>query len=1030
MNEAETNVWATSIVDRALTKVLGTILGTEAPLAISYGSNHETLWALDDESLKTRFDDTANNGVILIWDGQSATSTIAGRNTAEYLNPLTWALCAVRKFPSLQITILDCDATKHSKGKFYRMLQVIAPAQRPFRLLANPSRCVVECLTFLKQPREDSTTAIALLTHQVKVLLTERGEESDHHALANIVGPLILMGNKTAVAVNPAQSALYKLFREVGLLGPIKSSGSSKEDNKSLFGGRSVRLLLVDDQKDHGWEAWVTEMVKESSCTVEAMSTPDALVRAVEEGLAQEGTDSDCRFRLRLPSVVASSTQNENIAASEDITTLSDLILETLAELYPDAPQPLAVQPIAETVLLLDLRLFSLRTRLEEAAFLREKLLPLCRRFESRQGTAFAWPGFSSEELKLSDKWCANPARNTEAHLVVLSLLPRLLALCDMSLPIVLFSSTGERRNIQLLKPYGNIITDFEKPRLAGLESPDLVEETEARFRAALAKASDWSQASAKIRALRSLPLDQYDRAVRAFAGKQYIEIFHEECRSPEEADFRVATFAVAFPQMEDADRTNEYIVRNGPWFFGALALAKTTDLSEGRNQWKTELTGPLKMALQAGIGPNPSLLPFIVVSGEKAAEQTCDDPFALMDPSGLDNVNQDILRLLLEVMLVDTLAWIVDAKAKCCVFGATRMRCQIVHRRHETSVRRALWDRWRIGADRVEINSFGGTHCEVKWQSLRLDSLHVVLNELLSARNKSKKGTAFANAIDKAYCTTLPYGRVTSPAEGYRYLHSIADPISRLVDIDPRNRSVTWGDLETNSDFPMPARGVAGFRDQVVRILNCHRALDEGDLVDGFGYGLGVNHAHDVAGNIVAMRMRDMIPRISGEDFMRIVRHVSNNGPRWTHSPRLHGSVAFQGRQSHTPRPVSARPMPAAAPMSPATTAGPAKTASSSEKAAAKRAFEELKKKWKIRMFADRSEYDASGGEWHLNKPGFLVRQAANPERARVTVFAELGRLQDCDLQGFVEPMYPNQFREDGTPCGRPLEFPGGATV
>jgi hypothetical protein len=309
------------------------------------------------------------------------------------------------------------------------------------------------------------------------------------------------------------------------------------------------------------------------------------------------------------------------------------------------------------------------------------------------------------------------------------------------------------------------------------------------------------------------------------------------------------------------------------------------------------------------------------------------------------------------------------------------------------------------------------------KWQSLRRDSFHGLLNELASARTKSARGLSFAGKIGSAYGTSLPKEGDTRPWPGYSHLHSIADIIARLVDINKSKRLVTWrAALEADACFPLAVRGAAGLRPEVMEILNCHRALDEDDLVDGFGYGLRVNHRHDVAGNVVALRLRELIPQLTGNDFIRIVRQFTEGGPRHTHSPRLSqrskssAPNRCQGRSAQKPsKPRAAKPSfaPSIAPSPVAPLSG--------------QAWEELAQKWRIKRFGSLQEYRQSREAWHT-KQGFQVRTSSNK---KVIVFAELAKIERAQLEvvekgesGFVVPdktVLPN-----GRPCGRDISEQG----
>jgi hypothetical protein len=124
-------------------------------------------------------------------------------------------------------------------------------------------------------------------------------------------------------------------------------------------------------------------------------------------------------------------------------------------------------------ILLLDLMLFSGNSS-KELGFYRDTLLPFIREhFLDRAD--LAWPSFCSSHeafrntVRAIDDGSLFAESNGREHREVLSWLPRALSLADMSLPILLFSSTGRREVVSLFAEYGNIITSFAKPRFAEL---------------------------------------------------------------------------------------------------------------------------------------------------------------------------------------------------------------------------------------------------------------------------------------------------------------------------------------------------------------------------------------------------------------------------------------------------------------------------------------------------------------------------------------------------------------------------------
>jgi hypothetical protein len=84
-------------------------------------------------------------------------------------------------------------------------------------------------------------------------------------------------------------------------------------------------------------------------------------------------------------------------------------------------------------------------------------------------------------------------------YLTMLTLLSRVVATMDLSLPIILFSSSGQRVVTEECKGYGNIITAFEKPRFSGYQSEDMFQEAKAKWSAAIEQAADLLRARSAV---------------------------------------------------------------------------------------------------------------------------------------------------------------------------------------------------------------------------------------------------------------------------------------------------------------------------------------------------------------------------------------------------------------------------------------------------------------------------------------------------------------------------------------------------
>ena len=659
-----------SVVTRTLTKVLHAVQGEDAPLVIPYGSNCNALWALNNPWLKEQLADAATNGMILIWDGPLSSTAYAGRDTTEYLNPLTWGLCALWQHPDLRLAILDCDSSRHDKGRFYQVIQALDPRQLPFRLLTNPSCCVADCLTFLQDRRGGrgaSKTVMDLLIHQMRTILTERSQESNRHALANIIGPLVLLGDNENVVTRGPQQALVTLFKNVGLVsqrhlcqaGDIAACVQSPAQSASAMRapqGQALRTILIDDQWEEGWDRWISKMLTERpDCRLEKTTSPEILVHSIEAALARIPDAPDLRFSMTFPNVGGAAQSG---------------------------PAGIPCTPAEDTVLLLDLRLFSLTPVATEAEFVFDRLLPLCRRFLAREAkTIPGMLGFRENEIKTVETWCVTPTRETDDHLLVLSLLPRLLALADFSLPIVLFSSTGQRRIMELLKPYGNIITDFEKPRFTGLETTDLVARAEEGFANAMMKAGRLLAARRHCRSIIVSPA-----AVSCIAPlpkrekTRYVELFIDEGDWTHRGatHFSVGGCFAVFdaPSLREArakaDSFDDALIRRGIRYFESRnvgveppdrkLLRKGENIAPRLDNWRTEESAPvclgaLRMRIEKG----------------KPGSRTG----SLANPESADNRYFLSLKSLLELFLCETVPALAGdgdpAEVIVSVFPATR---------------------------------------------------------------------------------------------------------------------------------------------------------------------------------------------------------------------------------------------------------------------------------------------------------------------------------------------------------------------
>jgi len=339
------------------------------------------------------------------------------------------------------------------------------------------------------------------LCQTLRLKVTDPAAPDDRHAISNLLGPMILLGR--APLVLPSQEKAdgskeadhlqaLRTVLEVCELIPSKGEAVAKDlVGKAEPPQRSpvlanTRVVLLDDQWNHGWGEWVCQTLGVQFHSLPCLSP--------------------------LPQRVSAAGDVEVFVASDPNWLLQRL---ALAETQKDKRLRLSLTDPPEGVnelLLLDLRLFSGKED-KERLFIKE-LLPLCKRFTNEP---CAWKPFDIEDLERLEHWCEVPAPSSKNSAGILSiarsLLGRLVALIDFSLPIVLFSSTGDRDLVSLLAPYGNIITSFSKPRTFGVSQSFQSEEIEGKLQGALISAERMSRARAFLRVLSTTACELREKA-------------------------------------------------------------------------------------------------------------------------------------------------------------------------------------------------------------------------------------------------------------------------------------------------------------------------------------------------------------------------------------------------------------------------------------------------------------------------------------------------------------------------------------
>lgn len=952
-----------------------------------------------------------------------------------------------RKLP--RIAVIDPGPAGSAQGAA-RALQTILSARDANGQPLVPGTTVLnapslETICQWLNPDPTDTRTLAKNTPHLRELLKSTiwneltSNREQHHALSNVLGPIILSGKKIdescfkpvesdgenknqeqAAASDRVSLLLRRLLSTCGLVS-WEDKKSGEEPSSPSETGQDLQILLLDDQAKQGWEEWVKGCLPEAAGTMNVAVDPTALVEAISDALDPiKGSNEvitgyrnkDARFRLELPGFAA------------------------------------ATHP----VLLLDLRLFSGKEEAERE-FLKTKLLPLVNHFTDKPD--LAWPGFSTHaHLFQRAKDAVENGKlkpDTDEHHEVLTWLPRVVALADMSLPIILFSSTGRRDLVEPFKPYGNIVTTFEKPRLNDLRaSGDSGNNARsvcvASLRDATGRARRWLKGRQAIKRIQNTTLDPLNEARTAFNGKTHFEIYHDETGQAEMMHFRVTSLLAGFDTESDA---TGYSTSLPIKFCGAGAADKEV-LKDGRKPTPDEYPAAAATRWNDNFWPKikndfPPCLAAVAVRSTDTERN--GQPDSIFDPEGLDTINWDLLSLLWESLLVDVLPALFKNRPKelnqisIRLFGATRFRpVMLAANNAEAAIKEAnrflmgLQDQWGIDLLQIfkdcsvkdgdafvsEFDQYhnrlvkgsrytgAGTQFKLLWRSLKEDSFWKLVSELLFGRRESPYYRHISSALRGTLGITLMYGSDKHLDDRGRHFHYFADVMGGLVVTDLAQNEVSF----TVEPFKeVESRASVSYRDQILRILNANRMLDLRDCdAEALVCFDGLNHDHpkDLAYLALAERLFERLPMLSGESLRHLVA-LLQSPPSWLSQNRL-----------STPQRINKQGI---APLRPAVRGDTGRAQTSPET----REWQNRNRrahptrsgvKWMLRQFKNGTEYEDHRGNWHDREAeGYYVRKSTNPYNRKITVYADADKIKEEPAE--FKPAKVEQLNDKGGPKG-----------
>jgi hypothetical protein len=735
------------------------------------------------EIIKWASSSNDRRNIVVVWDGLPNPSTIGNVNLESYLTPFDWlvsfgfALSGVDRSPvrtQIRIDIIDLVSTGRGLSEsalLFRQLQSGPSAMldgiRVYELAADGMaeqdlrKFVEDSLSssFGQDGRMsedtnlvDSVRNFGLLKRIWRARLLAPSDPRDRHAIANLLGPQLLISAMTswsATAIFRESSCLAALLSLMRILGLFPSSRESvmapwmgpDKWKKYRFDakGSAPVFVLIDDMHHLGWA--------------------DFLRLAL--GIPPHTEDTVSLILNDAPDMKGFGAQGTN--------TFLDLLKDETGQLRVNKGIHLLAE--RDAILFLDLRLFNQRTLRAEIEFFKS-LLVLARQVdEHSQRKDLPWMGFTSQEIQAVENVIASGEVESDDYLIALTFLPRLLALVDPMLPIILFSSTGQRRISEALKGYGNIVSDFDKPRFFGEVSDSIVENTHQRFERALTRALMLLRGRLVCRNLQiaNLPTMKSKK-------EHYIEIFIDEAGEVADQTFRVGGVAIVYEDENQAQEFNLGLV-NAALTWGSTDIERNPPMLipkrlPSAKDYQANIYDPVDHLL-AVTGVNQ----FVGFSLTVAPDRKWIDSTDLTSPWCLDNLYRSLLGQSLEVLFYEVLPEKIGQDIpdfNCAVYVASRKRCQ-----SDADAPRD-WDRnsklnihYRYG---IMIRKDQDCENGMSFQSVTSDNVYPIVAQvraLMPAANIAvlvARGNQLRYQVDKLYPESLP-----------RPAHLLADPIVSL---------------------------------------------------------------------------------------------------------------------------------------------------------------------------------------------------------------------------------------------------------
>lgn len=665
--------------------------------------------------------------VIIGWDGMPSGNN--NNNILRHVTPLDWALSISeglleqKDLPHLRIMIVD-GFPNGFIGHFYgqgifsiEMLDTIKAVMPWLRVgtlnegenvLNNLVSDTFDSFKSLYNEGIQHQNQVRGLNYAWQGITASTGEG---HSINNIVGPLLLLGDP--VQANPLVGALWRRMQLLtGLEGNGQDDQGNGQDNQGLLLTKKVswvdwkddswkkklkhiqrdqsklKLLLLDDQWQDGWGEVICKAVG-------AEYTRSGITESYSETEFKEiGSHQDQGICVKAcNSALWLLGENGPLANTTD--RRFNLRMDKSNER-------------AQEILLLDLRLFSRQPVSKEAQFI-ENLLERVENLQNDRSGKLPWPGFNEDELQGVHDWVkaakssqSSKLRQHPDYHKAITLLPRLISLIDLSYPIILFSSTGRREIVEKFKEYGNILTGFEKPRLAGTQSDNIVPITASNF----VNAFDRALTFLTVRCFcASLPTPKTFDLPEFLKGRWTIELYLDEDGSEinkkgkpsPEKHLRIGGLLALFPPSCNPEKFNDNL---------RGFLIKQRWLGEdGKNLLRKNIDKIYKFInKEIRNGRGPTHLSMVLLGGKMGINLSPGKDVGFLELMGTgDNLHRHLLSVVTEIATYHHAKRFCpeDADVSYNIFMPTRVLPSL-GREH----RKIMRERWGIRSTSVEDGS------------------------------------------------------------------------------------------------------------------------------------------------------------------------------------------------------------------------------------------------------------------------------------------------------------------------------------